>query len=361
MKKTVTLIIFLNAYLFANAQILGGGTLFSNAVVFNQSWLTSCPSGATSFSNQVGFEPTTTLDPCAPAPACATGTTGSDVWFKFYAQAATATIVINPSSAFNVAIQAFSGSACPGLTDIGCIDAGGNNVTETLSLSGLTINQLYYFRIFGSSNGVSNRTGTYNFCGTTQLGSAVLAVEISSFSASKQNGNVVLNWVTESESNNAYFEIERSSNGNYYTTVGKIAGAGTASVTTHYSFTDVTPLTAVVSYYRLKEVSTSGSYKYSAVAIIRLDNKLQKTLTILSNPVTDNLNIRISSDVAAYMKLKIINNLGQVVYQQNGTVVKGDNIFTLTGAGFGNIRKGIYTLHAILNDEILNAKFISAK
>jgi hypothetical protein len=359
LRRIVVLTVFLGNYLFTSGQILGGGTLFSNAVVFDQSWLTNCPSAGTSLSNQVAFEPTTAMDPCgAPAPACASGTTGSDIWFKFYAQLTTATIVVNPSASFNCAIQAFSGSACPGLTNIGCIDAGGNNAVETLSLSGLTINQIYYFRVFGASNGVSNRTGTYTFCGSTQLGSTLLAVEISSFNAAKQNGNAVLNWVTESETNNSYFEIERSSDGSNYQPIGKIAGAGTSSITTHYSFTDIAALTTAVSYYRLKEVSSNGSYKYSAVAIVRMDNRQKKLVAILSNPVTDKLNVRISSDVSTGMNLKIVNNLGQVAYQQKGALVKGDNIFIISNP---NLSKGIYTLQVIINNELLSTKFISAK
>jgi len=89
----------------SNAQILGGGVLFSNAVTFNQSWISGCPAGGTQFSNQVAFEPTTTIDPCAPSPACVTGTAGSDVWFSFFAQSRTATIVVDPSASFNVAIR----------------------------------------------------------------------------------------------------------------------------------------------------------------------------------------------------------------------------------------------------------------
>ena len=112
------------------------------------------------------------MNACAPAPACATGTTGSDVWFSFFAQSTTATIAISPGASFDVSIQAFSGSACPGLTTIGCVDAGGNNASETLALTGLTNGIRYYFRIFGASPGVGNRTGTYTFCGSAGLGSS---------------------------------------------------------------------------------------------------------------------------------------------------------------------------------------------
>jgi hypothetical protein len=156
----------------SHAQILGGGTSFSNAVLFNQSWLSGCPGGGTTFSNQAAFEPATAMDACAPAPACATGTTGSDIWFSFFAQSTTATLVVTPGSSFDVAIQAFSGTTCPGLTTIGCTDAAGNNGAETLSLTGLTNGVRYYFRIFGATNGVGNRTGTYTFCGSAGLGSS---------------------------------------------------------------------------------------------------------------------------------------------------------------------------------------------
>jgi hypothetical protein len=172
MSKIVVLFFLLIVSINSHTQILGGGTLFSNAVTFNQSWISGCPGGGTSLSNQVAFEPTTAMDPCgAPAPACATGTTGSDVWFSFFALSTTATIVVAPSSSFDVAIQAFSGTACPGLTDIGCVDAAGNNATETLALTGLTSGVQYYFRIFGATTSVANRTGTYTFCGSAGLGS----------------------------------------------------------------------------------------------------------------------------------------------------------------------------------------------
>jgi hypothetical protein len=355
-KTSILIIVFISSSLLGFSQILGGGTQFSNAVIFNQSWLTGCPAAGTSLSNQVAFEPTTALDACAPAPVCNTGTTGSDIWFSFFAQTSTASIVINPSASFNVAIQAFSGSACPGLTTIGCVDAGGNNAIETLNLTGLTINQVYYFRVFGSSNGVSNRTGTYTFCGSTQLGSSVLAVEISSFNGSRQNNNVVLNWVTESESNNAYFEVEKSIDGVNFQTVGKVAGAGTTSLKTYYNFTDIAVLQTDIIYYRLKEVSNGGIYKHSTTIIIRGDNKLKNTVAILNNPVNDKIKISVSADAATKIDFKIINSIGQVVCNQSNTLVKGNNIFAITR--LNNIYKGLYTLQATINNQIQNIRFV---
>ena len=360
MCKRIILGFFLIISINAQAQTLGGGTQFSNAVTFNQSWISGCPGGGTQFSNQNPPETNTAMDPCVPEPsiACATETTGSDVWFSFIAQSATATIVVNPSSSFNVAIQAFSGTACPGLTQIGCVNAGGNNVSETLSLTGLTAGTRYYFRIFGSSNGVANRTGTYTFCGSAGLGSTVLPVEIISFNAVGQNTKVILNWTTASESNNSYFEIERSTNGIQYKPIGKVEGIGTTSQANHYNFTDFGPFTET-NYYRLKQVDVDGRAKYSAVLTFRLNNKLKKSINIFPNPVTDLINIRVSSDAATNGIIRIVNDLGQTIYQQSQRLVKGENLFTING--LQNLSRGIYSAKVVIDGDIFSTRFIYKK
>ncbi len=358
--KNLLALFLLIAANYSYAQILGGGTTFATAVTFNQAWLTNCPSGAQTLSNEAAFEPTVALDACAPAPlaACVSGTLGSDVWFKFIAQSSTATIVVAPTSAFNIVLQAFSGSACPGLTQIGCANLLGNNGSETLNLTGLTVNQVYYFRIFGVGNNAGARTGPYTFCGSTQLGSTFLPVTLSNFTAVKLDKKVILNWTTESETNNAYFEIERSGNGNQYETIGKVTGAGTTSQTVHYNFTDHSPA-AVTNYYRLKQTDIDGNYKYSSVVTVKSGSKSNNTLTVSPNPVTDKININISSDAVTTGELRIITNSGQVIYRENKRLVKGENIFTITSPA--GLSKGLYTVQVITGNEVLSTRLVSIK
>ena len=349
MKINTLLLLALFINITVQAQILGGGTNFSNAVVVSQAFISSC----TSLSNQVTYEPTVAMDPCAPAPSalCATGTTGSDVWFKFYAQSATATIVAAPSSSLNIAIQAFSGIACPGIVQIGCIDAGGNNASETLTLTGLITGTQYYFRIYGSSNGAANRTGTYTLCGSTGLGSSVLPIGFSTFTASEQNKNIFLKWETNETYNNTLFIIERSNNGSSFEKIGTV---NSSIVSNLYSFTDAHP-TEGRNYYRIKKLNANGDFNYSAVIKISTENKQEFAINVFPNPVIDKINFTINSLKNTLGTLVITDAIGKVLYRQQKQMVNGTNIISIEK--FNNFSKGFYTISLYVDGVIYHDRF----
>ncbi len=59
----------------------------------------------------------------------------------------------------------------------------------------------------------------------------VLPVEMTSFYSSVHGNDVTLNWTTGSESNNARFEIERTSGGSQnWNVIGIVPGSGTSSI-----------------------------------------------------------------------------------------------------------------------------------
>ena len=119
--------------------------------------------------------------------------------------------------------------------------------------------------------------------------SIVIPVELVSFNANAQNKTVKLDWLTASERNNAYFDIQRSANGRNWTSIGIVKGNGTSAAKNTYKFTDDTPLSSV-NYYRLKQVDFDGKFDYSpTVSVNMLTNG--KGLTVYPNPVSDKLNV----------------------------------------------------------------------
>ena len=91
-----------------------------------------------------------------------------------------------------------------------------------------------------------------------------LPVSLSSFRPvrDRKTGRVVITWVTESELNNAGFNILRSdTRGGAFEVVnlkGLIAGHGTTGERHVYTFTDTTAKPNVVYYYRIEDVSLDG-------------------------------------------------------------------------------------------------------
>ena len=77
----------------------------------------------------------------------------------------------------------------------------------------------------------------------------------------KDTGAVVVRWITESETNNAGFNILRSEtrDGEFTKLNTKlIAGQGTISERTVYEFADTSAKPNVVYYYQIQDVSLDG-------------------------------------------------------------------------------------------------------
>lgn len=285
----------------------GGGLTFATAAPFSQSWTLTCPGTGVTHSNLAACEPTTALDACAPPPAvaCISGTAGSDLWYVFYAGATSLSIVVNPT--FDAAIQAFSGGTCPGLTEIGCVDVGGNGGSETLNLTGLTIGGRYYFRVFGATASAPNRTGTFTFCGTSStLLQFALPITLNGFSATPVKGNVVLKWTTTSEIDASHIEIERSSELHPFATTARVPARGSSNGNATYTWRDILPDPGM-NYYRLKLVDLDGQYRYSTTVPVKIN--YARDVAILLNPVKDVLLIQARTTMQAF----IYNTSGQQV------------------------------------------------
>ena len=87
-----------------------------------------------------------------------------------------------------------------------------------------------------------------------------LPVEMTAFTSSVGGRNVMLEWTTSAELNNARFEIERAVN-NEWTKVGVVNGHGNVNSPTSYSFND-RGLNSGTYNYRLKQIDYNGSFAY---------------------------------------------------------------------------------------------------
>lgn len=145
---------------------------------------------------------------------------------------------------------------------------------------------------------------------TTQ--NCILPLTLSSFNVLKNNNNAYLNWATASEQNTSRFEIEESSDGRNYKTIGTVAAAGNSTATINYNFTHNKP-TAGTHYYRIKMIDKDGNFTYSAVRILNFGNGVANII-IYPNPAKDNITV---SGIEAGMQLRVMGADGKLVIAQN--------------------------------------------
>ena len=100
-----------------------------------------------------------------------------------------------------------------------------------------------------------------------------LPVTLSHFRAEQTNAGVIVKWVTESELDNAGFNILRSERKNGEFKVinlkGIISGHGTTNERHTYTWTDTTAKPNVAYYYRIEDISHAGVRKQLATVRMR--------------------------------------------------------------------------------------------
>ncbi|MBW8360173.1 MAG: T9SS type A sorting domain-containing protein [Weeksellaceae bacterium] len=104
-----------------------------------------------------------------PVGTC-TGNPDDDVWYSFMATSATHNIVLSnvasvgTTSSTSLYLQVFSGG-CAGLTSLIC----DTSATTPTALTGLTIGNIYYIRVYNSNAGSTAYANTFNICVITPV------------------------------------------------------------------------------------------------------------------------------------------------------------------------------------------------
>ncbi len=165
--------------------------------------------------------------------------------------------------------------------------------------------------------------------------SGVLPLTLLSFTATaQQNKAVLLSWTTANETNNNFFTIEKSRDGNSFTIAGTIAAKADGSTQNNYTFTDNIPFTGT-SYYRLKQTDKDGKFTYSKVVPVNI--AALAAMLIKPNP---SHNGRFSIDLGVErnnIRITATDNNGRTVYSKQLSSAQQLNIDL-------NKAKGIYFL-----------------
>ncbi len=197
----------------------------------------------------------------------------------------------------------------------------------------------------GSGTGVTSGVGTVSVTGASTFSpwvitsaAAPLPIELTSFTATCSDKNVVVKWITASETNTSTFAVERSVDGIGYYSVGMVNAAGTTAQVHNYVITDYNPIAGVKTYYRLKETDIFGKSKYYQVVISDCDSNLSSTVTTYNNQ-QGNIVITLNTEANNTYVATLYDVVGNKVINEQFTAEKGSNNFKLN---ISNLNSGVY-------------------
>ena len=203
----------------------------------------------------------------------------------------------------------------------------------------------------GSSGSVSVSTlaaGSPSLAGFTY--NITLPLTFLNLTGNRTSHSIHLKWNVQQAGDCLQYDIERSSDGRIFTTIGTTK----ATTSDLYEFMDEQPL-STATYYRIKAVSRSQiNTLYSSVLKIGIDPQ-EQSITVFPNPVNNKeLSLAINGQLFGTYHIELVNMTGEVVYQN--TVDKNSTGFTLKIALSKALSAGTYTLKITDPNKITTSK-----
>ena len=153
----------------------------------------------------------------------------------------------------------------------------------------------------------------------------LLPIELVEFTGWYNGVENELHWTTATEINSDYFEIQRSLNGIDFMTIGTTPAAGNSMELLNYIFYDDAPGSGI-NYYRLKMVDIDGSYDYSNIIAIRLNNEVIQQITVFPNPSNNEITIEYLAAEAENIQIDFLDATGRKVISENRVLMQGVNL-----------------------------------
>ncbi|MFT3823403.1 MAG: T9SS type A sorting domain-containing protein [Chitinophagaceae bacterium] len=166
---------------------------------------------------------------------------------------------------------------------------------------------------------------------------AALPITLLNFNANKDNSgsNVVLTWNTADAVNFSHFEIQRSSDGIRFNTIGTVAYNGSS-----YTFTDNAAFKGI-NHYRLKMVDIDGQFENSIIRSVILGRS--SAIEIFPNPVNTIITISTGNQLQGKVTVQVTDLAGRVLKQEQKSATVGSTI----AVDASRLLNGIYMLNVI--------------
>ena len=226
--------------------------------------------------------------------------------------------------------------------------------------SGTFANELYKSTIFGTA---AIMPGFAPIPTNTSIGdlsgcffpTGVLAVNKFVLQAKYSNKITSLNWEVDNNSAAAYYEVQRSDDGNDFTTIGRVEAIATIGAA-KYSYTDREPGYGKNKFYRVRQITRGAIRYYSNVENVLVDSKAVLIGAISPNPVVNDFNMNVMLSSNNTISVKVVDQSGKVIYNHKYSGHKGENKIVVSN--MNRVKAGVYIVEMAVENEIIREKII---
>ncbi len=183
-----------------------------------------------------------------------------------------------------------------------------------------------------------------------------LPVSLITFTGTVQPHANLLQWTTAAEVNNAYFTLQYSPDGNEFTPLAQITGAGTTSTAKNYQHTHANPYP--LTYYRLLQTDYDGTTRQAGevITLIRNQPAIGFTLThIIPTPTQNTATLTYTTPQTQPVTLHLYDLTGRLLFEETLHPTIGTNNYVLDMTKYPN---GLYVVTLNNGVEVVSGKVV---
>ena len=166
-----------------------------------------------------------------------------------------------------------------------------------------------------------------------------LPVTFTTISANRtREKEVNITWRVENEISMEKYEVEKSLNGRDFQKIDEVSPNRYSQGSGVYNSKDLNASPAD-NYYRIKGISIGGRVQYTSITKVSALNSKSR-IAIMPNPVLNKqMNIHFTNSAVGTYQLYVINNLGQVLYDEKLELTSANSVISIN---VNKLPRGIY-------------------
>jgi hypothetical protein len=183
-----------------------------------------------------------------------------------------------------------------------------------------------------------------------------LPVSLTNFYGSNNGNYNTLSWMVEQEERLSHYEVQKSTDGNIFTTITNIASKSNVAATT-YNYNDAMAASfSGTNYYRLKMIDTDGKYSYSKTIAVTV--KGNQVFQISENPFSNQFTVKYYTKQRQLTTMKLYDEQGKLIKSRQTTSNTGASTFTFSN--LSDIAPGVYVFEITIDNKRLTQKVIKS-